>query len=99
MSDPRACWVSAPHRPVVKLALIREFRYEYAAISPWDGCLDYMIAEKMNTGNMSSFLDQVSKAHKQEFIIMVVDGASSPKSKDLKIPKNGYFLRLPPYSP
>ena len=99
MSDPRACWAPAPHRPVVKLALIREFRYEYAAVSPWDGCLDYMTAEKMNTENMSSFLDQVSKAHKQEFIIMVVDGASSHKSKDLKIPKNVSFIRLPPYSP
>jgi transposase len=99
MSDPRACWAPAPHRPVVKLALIREFRYEYAAVSPWDGCLDHMSAEKMNTENMSSFLDQVSKAHKKEFIIMVVDGASSHKSKDLKIPKNVSFIRLPPYSP
>lgn len=99
MSDPRACWAPAPHRPVVKLALIREFRYEYAAVSPWDGCLDYMTAEKMNTENMSRFLDQVSKAHDKEFIIMVVDGASSHKSKDLKIPKNVSFIRLPPYSP
>jgi transposase len=48
---------------------------------------------------MSSFLDQVSKAHKKEFIIMVIDGASSHKSKDLKIPKNVSFIRLPPYSP
>jgi transposase len=99
MSDPRTCWAPAPHRPVVKLALIREFRYEYAAVSPWDGCLDHMTAEKMNTENMSSFLDQVSKAHKKEFIIMVIDGASSHKSKDLKIPKNVSFIRLPPYSP
>jgi transposase len=99
MSDPRTCWAPAPHRPVVKLALIRKFRYEYAAVSPWDGCLDHMTAEKMNTENMSSFLDQVSKAHKKEFIIMVIDGASSHKSKDLKIPKNVSFIRLPPYSP
>jgi hypothetical protein len=35
----------------------------------------------LNTENMSRFLDQVSKAHKEEFIIMVVDGASSHKSK------------------
>jgi hypothetical protein len=32
---------------VVNLALIREFRYEYAAVSPWDGYLDFMTAEKM----------------------------------------------------
>ena len=99
MSDPRSCWVPAPHRPVVGLALVREFRYEYAAISPWDGGLDFMTAEKMNTENMSRFLDQVSKAHPDQFIVMVVDGASSHRSKELEIPKNVSFIRLPPYSP
>jgi hypothetical protein len=81
------------------LALVREFRYEYAAVSPWDGDLDFMTAEKMNTGNMSRFLDQVSNAHRDQFIVMVVDGASSHRSKELEIPKNMSFIRLPPYSP
>lgn len=99
MSDPRACWAPAPHRPVVSLALIREYRYEYAAISPWDGSLDYMTCEKMNTESMSCFLEQVSKSHHDDFIIMVLDGASSHKSKDLKIPKNVSLVLLPPYSP
>jgi len=99
MSDPRACWAPAPLRPVVNLALVREFRYQYAAVSPWDGCLDHMTAEKMNTETMSLFLDQVSKAHRNNFIVMVLDGASSHKSKDLVIPENIFLLPLPPYSP
>jgi transposase len=99
MSDPRACWAPAPHRPMVNLALVREFRYEYAAVSPWDGCLDYMTSEKMNTENMSIFLHQVSKSHCNDFIVMVVDGASSHKSKDLRIPENVSLVLLPPYSP
>jgi transposase len=99
MSDPRSCWAPAPHRPVVNLALVREFRYEYAAVSPWDGCLDFMTAEKMNTENMSRFLDQVSKRYQDQFVVMVLDGASSHKSKELNIPKNVSLLRLPPYSP
>ena len=99
MSDPRSCWAPAPHRPVVGLALIREFRYEYAAVSPWDGCLDFMTTEKMNTENMTLFLSQVSEAHKNEFIVMVVDGASSHRSNDLVIPENVGLVRLPPYSP
>ena len=53
MSDPESCWAPAPHRPVVNLALVREFRYEYAAVSPWDGCLDYMTIEKMNTDSVN----------------------------------------------
>jgi transposase len=99
MSDPRSCWAPAPHRPVVNLALIREFRYEYAAVSPWDGCLDYMTVEKMNTDSMARFLAQVSTAHHDEFIVMVLDGASSHKSKELKIPDNVSLIPLPPYSP
>lgn len=99
MSDPRACWAPAPQRPVVNLALVREFRYEYAAVSPWDGCLDFMTAEKMNTENMSLFLAQISQAHSDEFIIMVLDGASSHKSKDLMLPKKVSLVLLPPYSP
>ena len=99
MSDPRACWAPAPHRPVVKLALVREFRYEYAAVSPWDGALDYMTAENMNTDSMSGFLAQISQSYTDEFIIMVLDGASSHKSKDLKVPKNVSLVLLPPYSP
>ncbi|MDD5093785.1 MAG: hypothetical protein PHV74_05320, partial [Dehalococcoidia bacterium] len=39
MSDPRACWAPSPKRPKVGLELVREFRYEYAAVSPWDGTL------------------------------------------------------------
>ena len=48
---------------------------------------------------MSRFLDQVGKAHPDQFIAMVVDGASSHRSKELEIPKNVSFIRLPPYSP
>ncbi len=99
MSDPRSCWAPSPLRPVVNLALVREFRYEYAAVSPWDGDLDFMTTEKMNTENMSLFLQQVSIAHSEEFIVMVVDGASSHKSKDLQVPANVSLVILPPYSP
>ena len=88
LSDPRACWAPAPNRPTVNLALIRECRYEYAAVSPWDGGLDYMTSEKMNTDNMSRFLVQVSETHEQDFMVMVLDGASSHKCKELKVPDN-----------
>lgn len=84
---------------MVNLALVREFRYEYAAVSPWDGVLDYMTADKMDTNNMSRFLDQVSEAHRQDFMVMVLDGASSHKCKDLKVPENIALVFLPPYSP
>lgn len=99
MSDPRACWAPMPNRPMVNRAIIREFRYEYAAVSPWYGDLDYMTLEKMNTENMGLFLQQVSESHKQDFIIMVLDGAPSHKGKELEVPENIALVFLPSYSP
>lgn len=99
MSDPRGCWAPAPQRPVVGLALVREFRYEYAAISPWSGELDYMTLEQMNTENMTMFLRQVGRAHKQNLIVLILDGAPSHRGKELKIPRNMALVFLPPYLP
>jgi transposase len=48
---------------------------------------------------MSCFLEQVSKNHQGEFIVMVLDGASSHKSKELKVPDTMELILLPPYSP
>jgi len=71
----------------------------YGAVSPLEGHLDWMICRQMNTEHMTQFLAQVSAAHAQEFIIMVVDGASSHVSKELQVPENIRLLRLPPYAP
>lgn len=99
MSDPFSCWAPAPLRPMVNLALVREFKYEYATVSPCDGALDYMTANKMNTESMNNFLKQVGEAHANEFSVMVLDRASSHKSKDIKIPDNVSLVLLPSYSP
>ena len=99
ITDPRSCGAPVPFRPVVDLALIREYVYEYAAVSPQDGVLDFMTSETMDTDNMNRFLLQVRNAHPKDFIVMVLDGASSHKRKDLKIPEHISLILLPPYSP
>jgi transposase-like protein len=99
LSDPRKCWAPAPLRPVVPVALVREYTYAYAAVTPADGTLDWMLAPKMNTINMSAFLNHVSQRHPDDFVVMVLDGASPHRSQDLRVPKNMATLRLPPYSP
>src|SRR3970282_2511552 len=58
-----------------------------------------MICPKMNTERMGQYLAQVSAAHPDEFIVMVVDGASSHVAKDLLVPENIRLLLLPSYSP
>jgi transposase len=58
-----------------------------------------MITENMNTENMNKFLKLVKYRNRNKFIIMVVDGASSHRAKDLLLPKNMEIILLPPYSP
>ncbi len=77
----------------------RQFRYVYGAVSPLQGELDWMICAEMNTVRMGEFLGQVSRAHPDEFIVMIVDGASSHKAKDLAVPENIRLVPLPPYAP
>lgn len=95
----RRCWAPAPQRPLVDNGYEREFTYVYGAVSPQEGQLDWMLCRKMNTEQMGHFLAQVSAAHPDEFIIMVVDGASSHVAKALIVPENIRLHRLPAYSP
>lgn len=95
----RRCWSPAPRRPVVDNGYERQFVYVYGAVSPLLGELDWMISPVMNTAQMSQFLLQVSHAHREDFIVMVVDGASSHRSQDLQVPENVRLHRLPGYSP
>lgn len=95
----RRCWAPQPLRPTVSNGYERQFVYVYGAVSPLQGEMNWKISPNMNTQRMSEFLAQVSQAHTAEFILMVVDGASSHKSHDLVIPDNICLLRLPGYSP
>lgn len=95
----RRCWAPSPFRPVVDNGYERQFTYVYGAVSPVEGELDWMICREMNTLRMGEFLAQVATAHGQDFIVMIVDGASSHVAKDLRIPQNIRLVRLPPYAP
>lgn len=99
MVRPKRCWAPAPLRPVMGNGYEREFVYVYGAVSPLEGEFDGRLGREMNTLRMAEFLAQVSQAHSAELIVMVVDGASSHKAKDLPIPDNIRLLPLPPYSP
>ncbi len=99
MARRRRRWAPAPLRPTVRNGYEREFTHVYGAVSPQEGQLDWSLSEKMNTVEMNGFLLRVSEAHPQEFIVMVVDGASSHKGKDLVVPENIRLIALPGYSP
>ena len=95
----RRCWAPLPYRPAVDNGYERQFTYVYGAVSPLEGELDWMICREMNTLRMGEFLAQVAKAHAQDLVVMIVDGASSHVAKELAIPPNLRLVRLPPYAP
>jgi transposase-like protein len=99
LSDPRRCWAPAPLRPLVPVALVREYTYAYAAVSPEDGALVWMLSAKMDTLNMGAFLRHVSETYQNDFVLMVLDGAPPHRSHDLRVPDNMALIRLPAYSP
>jgi len=99
ISDPRRCWAPFPCRPVVHAAIVQEFTYAYAAVSPSDGELDSLILPEVGTAIMSLFLEEVSVRHADEFIVMIMDGAGWHTAKRLHVPDNMLILYLPPYSP
>lgn len=99
MVRPKRCWAPPPFRPVLRNGYEREFVYVYGAVSPIEGEMDWCLCREMNTLRMGEFLTQVSQAHPNEFIVMVVDGASSHRAKDLVVPENIRLLALPPYAP
>ena len=99
MARPRRCWAPLPWRPVMLNGYERQFVYVYGAVSPLQGEFDWMLCSEMNTVRMGQFLSQVSHAHPEEFIVMILDGASSHKAKDLPVPENIRLVPLPAYAP
>ena len=89
----RRCWAPAPERPVVDNGYVRQFVYVFGAVSPIEGDLDWMICLKTNTERMGEYLAQVAAAHPDEFIVMVIDGASFHVAKALVVPESLRLLR------
>ena len=68
-------------------------------VSPLEGELDWRISSAMGPEPMGLFLKPVSAAHPRDFMVMIVNGASSHAAKALEVPENIRLPRLPGYSP
>jgi transposase len=99
MAKPRRCWAPRPGRPVMLNGYEREFVYVYGAVSPREGDFDWKLNTEMNTHRMGEFLEQIAARYPDDFILMVVDGASSHRAKDLTIPESIRLVPLPAYAP
>lgn len=99
ISDVRRCWAPLRIRPCVLSQVVREYTYAYAAVCPFDGDLDALILPEVNTEAMSIFLEELSKNHRDEQIVLILDKAGWHTAANLNIPENITLHWLPPYSP
>jgi len=99
MNRPVRCWAPAGVRPVVNCQTVREYTYAYGALCPHDGVLDSLIMPSMHTECFGHFVNEVSRRHPDELIVMICDGAGSHTATALPQPENIRIITLPPYSP
>lgn len=97
--ETRRCWAPRGIRPCTLRQIVREYTHVFAALSPHDGHLDTLILPTADTRMMSLFLAEVSRRHRDELVLIVLDGAGWHRANDLLIPGNIRLLSLPPYSP
>lgn len=99
ISEPSACWCEKGIRPTVPSHRIREYVYTFGAVCPHDGENFFLILPRCNTETTNLFLDQLSKAYPDDFILLCADNASWHKSQQLIIPDNIEMFYIPPYTP
>jgi putative transposase len=99
INKPKYCWCFNGLRPTVPCHHIREYRYAYGAVEPRTGESFFLVLPYCNTDCMNVFLQELSKAYPNDFILLVADGAAWHKSKGLIIPANVEIFSLPPYTP
>lgn len=99
ISQLHSCWCAKPERPVCQMMVSQQYVYAYGAVSIEDGKFESLILSGCNTEIMQIFLKEISSRHKDEKILMIMDGAGWHKSKKLVVPENIMIKILPPYSP
>lgn len=78
------------------MQIVREYSYAYAAVSPHDGVLDSLVLPEVSAATMSVFLAEGAQRHKEEFILMVLDGAGWHTAGDLVVPERRRGSRCRP---
>jgi transposase len=76
-----------------------EWTYLYAAVEPATGESFCLYLPGMDDVCLEVFLDELSEAHPDHHLLIVLDGAPSHRSGRIAHPENISLIMLPPYSP
>lgn len=99
ISDRRRCWVPLPMRASVGHQVIREYVYALTAVSPTDGQVTSLVMPWVDSETMSIFLKHTARRFREDFCVMLLDGAGWHRAQALSVPQTMKLIPLPPYSP
>ena len=99
INKPKYCWCFKGLRPTVPCHHIREYRYAYGAVEPLSGDSFFLVLPYSNTVCMNLFLQKLSEAYPQDWILLVCDVAAWHTANALVIPQNIKLFFLPPATP
>jgi len=99
INKPRYCWCFPGLRPSVPCLHIREYQYAFGAVEPLTGENFFLIMPNCNTDCMNIFLRELSATYPNDYILLVLDGASWHRAHWLHVPDNIRLFYLPPATP
>ena len=71
----------------------------YGAVEPATGESYYWLFNSLDKDCFEKYLQKMSEAYAESFLVMLVDNGGVHKAADLEIPENMFLLFQPPYSP
>lgn len=84
---------------MVRRQIVREHTYAFSAVCPLEGESYSLISPVCNTEAMNELLQGLSRAYRDQEILLFADSAGWHQSKELAKPANIHVELLPPYSP
>ena len=99
ISNLCACWAPRGVRPSVPSHLVRKYLYVYGAVCPEDGALFSLILPEVSIRAMGVFLEELSRAYPEDYLVVVMDRAAWHTGSRLTLPRNMQLEWLPAYSP
>ena len=99
ITNIRRCWCPMGIRPTVSSLKVREYVYAYGAIDPINGDKFFIVTRGCDTSYTNLFLDKLSHAFPNDYILLCQDRASWHKSKNLVLPDNIEPFFIPAATP
>lgn len=95
-----AVWAPRGSRPSAPKQTAYGNLHVLTAVCPSSGRAEGLVAPKLNTSVVQTFLDQLSATiPARVHVVLVWGGAGYHVAKRLQVPSNLSVVRLPPYSP